>query len=133
MMPMGAAIGAARPPTESMMIKPVHSLLAVSAALFLANAVAAEPSQAELQAQTRITQDQATRTALARVPNGRIKSAELEREHGKLVWSFDIAQDGKSGVMEIQVDAITGKIVSEKKESAAQEAAEAAKEALEKK
>jgi uncharacterized membrane protein YkoI len=130
MMPMHAAVVAAQP--ESMMIKPTLSLLALAAAVCLGNAFAAEPSQAQLQAQARISQEQATSTALARVPNGKVQSVELEREHGKLVWSFDIAQEGKSGVMEIQVDAITGKIVSQKKETAAQEAAEARKEAQEK-
>jgi uncharacterized membrane protein YkoI len=115
-----------------MMFKPTHSLLALVGALALAQAFAAEPSQAQLQAQAKVTQEQATRTALARVPKGKVQSAELEREHGKLVWSFDLAQDGTSGVTEIQVDALTGKIVSQKKESAAQEASEASKETQEK-
>jgi hypothetical protein len=72
---------------------------------------------------------QATQTALRRVPNGAVKSVELEREHGKLVWSFDVAQSGKSGVTEVQVDAVTGQVVSLKRESAAQEADEASAEA----
>jgi hypothetical protein len=131
MMQMQAAVPAAQP-TETMMIKPTLSLLALAAAVCFGNAFAAEPSQAQLQAQARISQEQATSTALARVPNGKVQSVELEREHGKLVWSFDIAQEGKSGVMEIQVDATTGKIASHKKETAAQEAAEARKEAQEK-
>lgn len=114
------------------MYKPTVSLFALAGALPLTHAFAAEPSQAQLQAQARISQEQATGTALARIPKAKVQSAELEREHGKLVWSFDLAQDGKSGVTEVQVDALTGKIVSQKKESAAQEAAETAKEAHEK-
>lgn len=114
------------------MYKPTLSLLALAGALTLTHAFAAEPSQAQLQAQAKVSQEQATRTALARVPNAKVRSAELEREHGKLVWSFDLAQDGKSGVTEIQVDARTGRVVSQKKESAAQEASEAAREAREK-
>ncbi|NML47166.1 hypothetical protein HHL11_25695 [Ramlibacter sp. G-1-2-2] len=114
------------------MFKPTLPILALAGAFTFSHAFAAEPSQAELQAQAKIGQDQATKTALARVPGGKVQSAELEREHGKLVWSFDLAQNGKSGVTEIQVDALTGKVVSQKKESAAQEASEATKEAQEK-
>jgi uncharacterized membrane protein YkoI len=115
------------------MFKARLSLLALAGILTLSHAIAAEPSQAELKAQSKVSQEQATRTALARVPNSKVKSVELEREHGKLVWSFDLAEDGKPGATEIQVDAVTGKIVSTKKESAAEEAAEARKEAAEKK
>lgn len=113
------------------MFKPILSLLAVAGAVTIGPSRAAEPSPPPLQAQARVSREQATRTALARVAHGKVKSAELEREHGKLVWSFDVAQDGKSGVIEIQVDAATGRIVSQKTESAAQEAAESAKEARE--
>jgi uncharacterized membrane protein YkoI len=114
------------------MFKTTVSLLALSGVLTLSHALAAEPSQAELLARAKVTQEQATRTALARVPNGHVESAELESEHGKLVWSFDLAQKGKRGTTEIQVDAISGKIVSVKQESAAEEASEARKEAQEK-
>ena len=93
---------------------------------------AAEPSQAELTAQAKVTQAQAAKTALAAVPNGVVKSVEIEREHGKLVWSFDISQPAKDGATEIQVDARSGKIVSRKLESGADEAKEAAAEAKEK-
>jgi uncharacterized iron-regulated membrane protein len=115
-----------------MMFKPARCLLALASVLSLSHAFAGPPSEAELQAQARITRDQATRTALARVPQAKVRSAELEREHGKLVWSFDLERDGKSGVIEVQVDAISGRIVSQKRESAAQEAAEIRKEAHEK-
>jgi uncharacterized membrane protein YkoI len=115
-----------------MMFKPTASLLALAGVLTLSHAFAAEPSQAELKAQAKISEAQATATAQARVPNAKVQSVELEREHGRLVWSFDLAQDGKPGATEIQVDAISGKIVSMKKESAAEEATEARKEAAEK-
>lgn len=114
------------------MFKATVSLLALAAVLPLSHAMAAQPTEAQLQSQARITREQATQAALARVPHGKIQSAELEREHGRLVWSFDLAQDGETGVTEIQVDAVTGKIVSHKRESASQEAAEARKEAQEK-
>lgn len=76
----------------------------------------------------RITEDSARTIALARVPNGQVKSAELEREHGRLVYSFDIAVPGKAGVEEILVSAHTGHIVSTKHESPESERAEQLKE-----
>jgi hypothetical protein len=72
--------------TESMMFKlSTCFLLALAGELSLTQAMAADPSPADLQAEAKITQEQATRTALARVADGEVKSAELEREHGKLV------------------------------------------------
>jgi uncharacterized membrane protein YkoI len=72
-----------------------------------------------------VTKEQASATALEKVRKGAITSAELEKEHGRMVWSFDISQPGKSGVTEVQVDARTGKVVSIAHESAAAESKEA--------
>lgn len=81
-----------------------------------------------LQAQAKVSEADARVTALAKVPSGTVSSAELEKEHGKLVWSFDIAQARSPNVTEVQVDAISGKIVSTKVETPRQEAKEAAAE-----
>ena len=86
----------------------------------------AQQSEAELLKQARVTKHQAKRIALARVKGGTIKSAELEKENGVLVWSFDVAQPGKKDVSEVWVDATTGKItkvdvetpITQKKEAA---------------
>lgn len=78
-----------------------------------------------LQAKATVSESDARATALARVGNGTIRSAELEKEHGALVWSFDIARSNTKGVTEVQVDAKTGKVVSVNKESPTQEAREA--------
>ncbi len=69
--------------------------------------------------------------ALKRVKGGKIESGELEREHGKLIYSFDI-KTSRSGVTEVNVDAITGKIVNVQKENAAKEVLEKKQEAKEK-
>ncbi len=92
--------------------------------LMAALAFAQKSGQADLEKQAKITKEQATKTALARVPNGTIKEAELEKEKGKLVWSFDIARPNTKDITEVQVDAITGSVVSVTKESAATEAKE---------
>ena len=75
------------------MRKIVLSLVAsVAAVAFMAASTnAAEESQAVLKKQTKVTEAQARSTALARVVNGTVKSSELEKENGKLIWSFDIA------------------------------------------
>jgi uncharacterized membrane protein YkoI len=67
--------------------------------------------------QATISADAAMRTALARVPGGRITEAELEQENGRLVYSFDIRVEGRPGIEEVQVDARTGEIVSVEHES----------------
>ncbi len=50
-----------------------------------------------------------------------ITQAELEQEHGRLVWSFDIAAPKSKQIIEMQVDAKTGKIVSVEIEGAEEE------------
>jgi uncharacterized membrane protein YkoI len=65
-----------------------------------------------LLAQAKITEDSARAVALARVPHATVKEVELEQEHGSLVWSFDLVVAGKAGIEEVNVDALTGKIVS---------------------
>jgi uncharacterized membrane protein YkoI len=98
-----------------------------------AAAMAGKPAEARLRAEATVPEAVARATALAKVPKGRIASAELEEEHGKLIWSFDIAAPGTRNITEIQVDAKTGAIVSTQVESPRAEAIEAAAEAKVKK
>ena len=107
-------------------MKRFSHLVATAAVLALAPACL----QAAPTDEPRITKQQATRTALAAVPGGRIKSTELEHENGKHVWSFDITRKSVPGATEIQVDARTGEIVVNKHESAAEEAREAKADAV---
>ncbi|MHB8522585.1 MAG: PepSY domain-containing protein [Limisphaerales bacterium] len=90
---------------------------------FAAHASAADKAQqAKLERKAKISRADAGKIALAKVPNGTIKEAELEKEHGKLIWSFDIATPGSKDISEVQVNAKTGEVVSVEKESpAAQE------------
>ena len=68
-------------------------------------------------ASTDITKKAAQSVALAAVPGGVVQSAELETEHGRRIWSFDVKGAGSSNVVEIQVDAKTGAVVSKTVES----------------
>jgi regulator of RNase E activity RraB len=99
----------------------------IAATLLTAGAFAATDSKAK----PKITMEQARAAALKKAP-GKVKSEELENEHGKLIYSFDIATS-KSAVTEVNVDAMTGSIVAVQHENAAKEAAEKKQEAKEKK
>jgi hypothetical protein len=107
--------------------------ITITLGLGLALASAADETQAQLRAQAKIGQEEAAKTALAKVPSGKIKSAELEKEHGKLIWSFDISMPRSKNITEVQVDAKTGAIVSTKVETPQEQAKEAAADKKEKK
>jgi len=81
-----------------------------------------KPGQLKL---AKITPAAATATALAKVPNGKIETAEIEEEDGKLIYSFAIKIAGKSGIEEVAVDAKTGKVLTVEHETPEDEAKEA--------
>ena len=81
-----------------------------------------------LASQAKISMATAKATALARVPRGTIRSSELEREHGKLIYSFDIKVPGRSGIEEVNVNAIDGIVVAVAHEGVKKEKAEAKQE-----
>jgi len=84
-----------------------------------------EAKQAKLMAEAKVSRADAEKTALAKAPNGTIKESELEKENGKLVWSFDITTPDTKDITEVNVDAITGEVVSVEKEAPENEAKEA--------
>jgi hypothetical protein len=77
----------------------------------------------------KITEAAAVATAQAKVPKGTIDALELENEGGKLLWSFDFKVPGKTGIDEVNVNAITGKAGKVVHESPAAEKKEAAADA----
>ena len=82
---------------------------------------AGEESRAALKAQAQVAQARAEKIALSKVPDGRITSVEIEKENGRLVWSFDIAVPHSENVTEVQIDAKTSKIVLVKIETPEQQ------------
>jgi peptidase YpeB-like protein len=94
----------------------------------LTGCVTEEKNKAKLQAEAKVSRADAEKTALAKVPGGTIKEGELEKEKGKLIWSFDISIPGSTDIREVQVDAITGQVVSVETETGAAEAKEKKKE-----
>src|ERR1700741_3951262 len=107
------------------------SAFLTSGSLVMAKTLAQGESANEMKLtkQAKITKEQAQEVALKRAP-GNVESSELEREHGKLVYSFDI-RNAKGTIDEVQVSAITGKIVRVEHETKQQEAAEKRKESKE--
>jgi uncharacterized membrane protein YkoI len=95
--------------------------LIVAAGLFIA---CASEKQAKLQAEAKVSKAEAEKIALTNAPNGTIKEGELERENGRLIWSFDIVTLGVKDITEVQVDAQDGHVVAVEKETPKQEAKE---------
>src|SRR5713226_2268055 len=80
-----------------------------------------------LAKQAKITEAQALAAAQKRVPKGTVKALELEKEKGKLIYSFDFEVAGRTGIDEVNVDAMTGKVLSVEHESPEDEKKEAKK------
>ena len=99
----------------------VHSLIAILVAGALTGCVCTqhhkEAKQAKLMAEAKVSKDDAQKAALAKIPNGTVKEAEIEKEHGKLIWSFDFTTPDSKDITEVNVDAITGEVVSVEKEA----------------
>ena len=86
-----------------------------------------EGKEAKLAAKAKVSKETAQATAQAKVPNGTIKEGELEREKGKLIWSFTFTIPDSQDIKEVNVDAITGDVVGEvETETPADQAKEAA-------
>jgi len=99
--------------------------LSILLLMFVFASAAFAQKGANLQSQVKITRAEAEKIALAKEP-GTIKEGELEKEHGKLIYSFDILVG--STVHEVNVDAINGAVVEDSVESAVDEAKEKAQE-----
>ena len=72
---------------------------------------------AKLEAQAKVSRADAEKAALVRVPGGTIKEGEIEKEKGKLIWSFDITTHGTQDITEVHVDAMSGEVVGVEKET----------------
>jgi uncharacterized membrane protein YkoI len=81
-------------------------------AFLLAWPGAAHAKKAEAH-QAKVPIETARKTALERV-KGTVKAEELEKEHGRWIYSFQIKPEGEEGktIKEVNVDADTGEVVS---------------------
>src|SRR6266404_8283220 len=121
------AVRKTEPKTTKTKMKIKNLMFSMAATALLAGltaCVSESAKEANLEAQAKITKADAEKTALAKVPNGTVKEAEIEEEKGKLIWSFDVATPGTKDITEVAVDAINGEVVSvdiEKPEDQAKE------------
>ncbi len=83
---------------------------------------------ASVSMRPRITESAARAIAQARVPHGTVKSHELERESGHLIYSYDFVVPGKTGIDEVNVDAMNGAVIAVAHEGPRAEKKELAKE-----
>lgn len=72
---------------------------------------------ANLLKHATISEDSARAIGRAQLPKATLKALELENEHGKLIWSMEYTTAGKSGIDEVNVDAVTGALVGVQHES----------------
>jgi hypothetical protein len=124
-------------PLLSYVVLPLLTSIVLSAAAMAAPSTPTPPAKAlrsniralaskdSLAAQAKVDEATARATALAKVPGGRVKTHELERENGLLIHSFDIAVPGRAGIEEVLVNALDGSVVSVKHEDAVAERREA--------
>jgi uncharacterized membrane protein YkoI len=57
--------------------------------------------------QAKITPDSARAIARRTVPGAAIQSGETEHEDHRLIYSFDMKVPGRSGIEEVNIDALT--------------------------
>jgi uncharacterized membrane protein YkoI len=84
-------------------------------------------SDNEAKNPSKISKAKAERIALAKMPGGRIRSAELETAHGRRFWSVYIGKPGSKNAKEIRVDAVSGQILAVQTERPEDQAEEPAK------
>lgn len=109
------------------------TLLAVIAPFALASVAHAQETYKKevpdsLASKAKVTESAAATAAQKRLPKAKIESVELEKSKGRLVYSYDMKTEGKSGVDEVHVSATTGKVLSVAHETAAMEKKEEAGE-----
>lgn len=75
--------------------------------------------------EAKVNQKTAEHIALAKVPDRKIKDGELEKENGRLQWSFDLTTPDSKDITEVNIDAKTGVVISVQKESPESETREA--------
>lgn len=71
-------------------------------------------AQAKMMKEAKISMEQARKTALERV-KGTIVEEEIEREKGRLIYSFEI-RDADRKIQEVEIDAMTGALIGVKQE-----------------
>ena len=96
---------------------PVGLLAAALVLVGASGCTTEKQEQAELQAEAKVSKEQAQATAQDKVPNSTVTESELEKEKGRLIWSFDLSTPDSKDTTEVNVDAISGELVNVEIES----------------
>ena len=80
---------------------------------------------AALVKEATVSEADAAKTAMSKIPNARIEAVELENEGGHLLYSYELKVPGRSGIEEVNVNAKTGEVVNTEHEGASAEKKEA--------
>jgi uncharacterized membrane protein YkoI len=70
-----------------------------------------QEEQAALLSRAAVSMEAAQHTALAAYPGARVDESEIEEENGRLIYSFELAVRGQSGLVDVEVDAMTGELL----------------------
>jgi hypothetical protein len=95
-------------------------LLLTATQLFAGETVVATP---------KLTEKEAGKIALKKVPHGKVQGSELEMSEGVLVYSVDVSLPDSKSIIEVQINAVTGAVVDVAVEGPAEQAKEAAEDA----
>ena len=113
------------------MLAKTRIALAVAALFVVAPALMAQSEKIKetkpgLLKKAKISADSAIAVAKSKLPKATLDAGEIEEEGGKLIYSLDFKTAGKTGIDEVNIDAMTGKLVGKiNHESPADEAKEA--------
>ena len=72
-------------------------------------------SPLEAKGGAKITKNEAEHIALENYPGARVTAAKLQDVTGRLVWLIEIAPPKSQPAVTVMVDAMSGRIVSDKK------------------
>jgi Glycosyl transferase family 2/Peptidase propeptide and YPEB domain len=85
-------------------------------------------NSADGTAPRKISLHRAERIAFQHVPKGQFGDEELHMTNGRLAWTIDVQPPDQSDLHEIDIDAVDGKVLAVRTETAEEEALEAAVE-----
>lgn len=85
-------------------------LLLLASLAFLLSAPLRAETPLDPKGNAKITKNEAEHIALRKYPGAHVTAGKLEKLHGQLVWSLELATAG-NGTKPVAVDALTGRLL----------------------
>ncbi|MEO8439035.1 MAG: glycosyltransferase [Spartobacteria bacterium] len=95
--------------------------LAVAGLVALVGRGGADPTDPESR---RVSLSRAEKIARRQAPEGRLAAEQLRGENSRLIWEIDLELPNSDDLLEIDIDAHDGQVISAHRESAAEETSE---------